>query len=110
MIEEIKACWISPEQREVDVLLEEKTEREEMAEEEQFQPGKKIGKSSREGEIERLSQTKKRKSEENSDDPPQKSRRTSSEAISLREQRTRNGFQTKGTQTEEQVLGRRKRK
>ena len=36
MNEEIKASGISPEQSELDVLLEELTEREEMAEEERF--------------------------------------------------------------------------
>ncbi|KAK2565572.1 hypothetical protein P5673_010696 [Acropora cervicornis] len=41
MNEEIKASRISPAQSELDVLLEELTEREEMAEEERFQQGKK---------------------------------------------------------------------
>ena len=40
MNEEIKASGISPNQSELDVLLEELTEREEMAEEERFQHGK----------------------------------------------------------------------
>ena len=48
MNEEIKASGISPEQSELDVLLEELTEREEMAEEERFQQGKKTRKRSRE--------------------------------------------------------------
>ena len=41
MNEEIKASGISPEQSELDVLLEELTEREEMVAEERFQQGKK---------------------------------------------------------------------
>ena len=41
MNEEIKANGISSEQSELDVVLEELTEREEMAEEERFQQGKK---------------------------------------------------------------------
>ena len=40
MNEEIKASGISPEQSELDVLLEELTEREEMAEEERLEQGK----------------------------------------------------------------------
>ena len=50
MNEEIKANGISSEQSELDVVLEELTEREEMAEEERFQQGKKIRERSREGE------------------------------------------------------------
>ena len=50
MNEEIKASGISPEQSELDFLLEELTEREEMAEEERFQQGKKTRERSREGE------------------------------------------------------------
>ena len=89
--EEIKASGISPEQSELDVLLEELTEREEMAEEERFQQGKKSEKDQeklkakdiRLKAMEKLSQTKKRKPEENSDDPPKKSRRVGSETLSL---------------------------
>ena len=89
MNEEIKASGISPEQSELDVLLEELTEREEMAEEERFQQGKKSEKDQEKAKdirlkaMEKLSQTKKRKSEENSDDPPKKSRRVGSETLSF---------------------------
>ena len=90
--EEIKASGISPEQSELDVLLEELTEREEMAEEERFQQGKEIIERSREGErysIKSHGKTvsykeKESKSEENSDDPPKKSRRVGSETLSSR--------------------------
>ena len=111
--EEINACGISPEQSELDVLLEELMEREE----ERCQQGKKSEKDQEKAKdirlkaMERLSQTKTRKSEEMTA-PPKKSRRTSSEANSfLREKkRTRNGFQTKGTQIVEQGVRRRKKK
>jgi len=89
MNEEIKASGISPEQCELDVLLEELTEREEMAEEERFQQGKKSEKGQEKAKdirlkaMGKLSQTKKRKSEENSDDPPKKSRRVGSETLSF---------------------------
>ncbi|XP_068697337.1 uncharacterized protein [Montipora capricornis] len=89
MNEEIKASGISPEQSELDVLLEEVTEREEMAEEERFQQEKKSEKDQEKAKdirlkaMEKLSQTKKRKSEENSDDPPKKSRRTGSDTLSF---------------------------
>ena len=88
MNDEIKASGISREQSELDVLLEELTEREEMAEEERFQQGKKSEKDQEKAKdirlkaTEKLSPTKKRKSEENSDDPPKKSRRTGSETLS----------------------------
>ena len=77
MNEEIQASGISPEQSELDdVLLEELTEREEMAEEERFQQGKKSEKDhekvkdNRLKAMEKLSKRKKRKSEENCDNPP----------------------------------------
>ena len=67
MNEESKASGISPEQSELDVLLEELTEREEMAEEERFQQGKKSEKDQEKAKdirlkaMEKLSQAKKRK-------------------------------------------------
>ena len=72
MNDEIKASGISPEQSELYVLLEELTEREEMAEEERFQQGKKSEKNQERAKhirlkaMEKLPQTKKRKSGENS--------------------------------------------
>lgn len=68
--EEINACGISPEQSELDVLLEELMEREEMVEEERGQQGKKSEKDQEKAKdirlkaMEGLSQTKTRKSEE----------------------------------------------
>ena len=95
MQEEIRASGISPEQGELDVLLEELSEREEMAEEERYQQEKKAVKDQEKAKdirlqaMERLSQTKKRKSQENdSDQPNKKSRRTSSEAISYLREKT----------------------
>ena len=56
---------------------------------ERFQQGQKSQKDQEKAKdirlkaMEKLSQTKKRKSEENSDDPPKKSRRTGSEILSF---------------------------
>lgn len=67
--EDIKASGISPKKSELAFLLEELREREEMAEEEQFQQRKQSHKDQEKAKdigskaMEKLSQTKKRKSE-----------------------------------------------